>query len=111
MTPRERLLADIRRLADGLPCVSIADGRLRVGVHEARLAGLEPEPDGRSGPEGDAAMAEACSKASAVRTGDGRLALLLELARTDLLPGGVGWKERLQDACGPIGRQRSHTEV
>lgn len=76
-----------------------------------RVAGLELEPDGRSGPEGNAAMAEACSKASAVRTDDERLALLLELARTDLLPGGVGWKERLQDTCGPIGRQRSHTEV
>lgn len=98
MTPRERLLADIRRLADGLPCVSIADGCLKVGVHEARLAGLELEPDGRSGPEGDADMAEACSKASAVRTGDGRLALLLELARTDLLPDGVAWLERLRDA-------------
>ena len=98
MTPRERLLADIRRLADGLPCVSIADGRLEVGVREARLAGLELEPDGRSGPEGDAAMAEACSKASAVRTGGERLALLLELARTDLLPGGVAWLERLRDA-------------
>lgn len=84
MTPRERLLADIRRLADGLPCVG--------------LAGLELEPDGRSGPEGDAAMAEACSKASAVRTGDERLALLLELARTDLLPDGVAWLERLRDA-------------
>lgn len=88
MTPRGRLLADIRRLADGLPCVSIADGRLEVGVREARLAG----------PEGDAAMAEACSKASAVRTDDERLALLLELARTDLLPGGVAWLERLRDA-------------
>lgn len=98
MTPRERLLADIRRLADELPYVGIADGRLRVGVHEARLAGLELEPDGRSGPEGDAAMAEACSKASDVRTGDGRLALLLELARTDLLPGGVAWLGRLRDA-------------
>ena len=43
MTPRERLLADIRRLADELPCVGLADGRLKVGVHEARLAGLEPE--------------------------------------------------------------------
>lgn len=43
-------------------------------------------------------MAEACSKASAVRTGDERLALLLELARTDLLPDGVGWLERLRDA-------------
>ena len=64
MTPRERLLADIRRLADELPCVGLA----------------------------------ACSKASAVRTGDERLALLLELARTDLLPDGVGWLERLQDA-------------
>lgn len=41
MTPRERLLADIRRLADGLPCVGLADGRLEVGVREARLAGLE----------------------------------------------------------------------
>lgn len=98
MTPRERLLADIRRLADELPCVDLADGRLKVGVHEARLAGLELEPDGRPGPEGDAAMAEACSKASAVQTGGERLALLLELARTDLLPGGVGWLERLQDA-------------
>lgn len=98
MTPRERLLADIRRLADELPCVGLADGRLEVGVREARLAGLELEPDGRSGPEGDAAMAEACSKASAVRTGDRRLALLLELARTDLLPGGVAWLERLRDA-------------
>lgn len=98
MTPRERLLADIRRLADELPCVGIADRRLKVGVHEARLAGLELEPDGRPGPEGDAAMAEACSKASTVRTGDGRLALLLELARTDLLPGGVGWLERLRGA-------------
>lgn len=97
MTPRERLLADIRRLADGLPCMGIADGRLEVGVHEARLAGLELEPDGRPG-EGDAAMAEACSKASAVRTDDERLALLLELARTDLLPGGVVWLERLRDA-------------
>lgn len=85
-------------LADGLPCVGLADGRLEVGVREARLAGLELEPDGRSGPEGDAAMAEACSKASAVRTGDERLALLLELARTDLLPDGVGWLERLRDA-------------
>lgn len=93
MTPRGRLLADIRRLADGLPCVGLADGCL-----EARLAGLELEPDGRSGPEGDAAMAEACSKASAVRTGDERLALLLELARTDLLPGGVAWLERLRNA-------------
>ena len=62
------------------------------------MAGLELEPDGRSGPEGDAAMVEACSKASAVRTGDERLALLLELARTDLLPGGVAWLERLRDA-------------
>ena len=97
MTPRERLLADIRRLADELPCVGIADGRLKVGVHEARLAGLELEPDGSRG-RGDAAMAEACSKASAVRTGDERLALLLELARTDLLPDGVGWLERLRDA-------------
>ena len=75
-----------------------ADGRLEVGVREARLAGLELESDGRSGPEGDAAMAEACSKASAVRTGDERLALLLELARTDLLPGGVARLERLRDA-------------
>lgn len=98
MTPRERLLADIRRLADGLPCVRIADGRLEVGVREARLAGLKLEPDGRSGPKGDAAMVEACSKASAVRTDNGRLALLLELARTDLLPGGVAWLERLRDA-------------
>lgn len=73
-------------------------GRLEVGVREVRLAGLELEPDGRSGPEGDAAMVEACSKASAVRTGDERLALLLELARTDLLPGGVAWLERLRDA-------------
>ena len=96
MTPRERLLADIRRLADGLPCVGLADGRLEVGVREARLAGLEL--DGRSGPEGDAAMAEACSKASAVRTDGERLALPLELARTDLLPGGVAWLERLRDA-------------
>lgn len=79
MTPRERLLADIRRLADGLPCMEITDGRLEVGVHEARLAGLKLEPDGRPGPKGDAAMAEACSKASAVRTDDERLALLLEL--------------------------------
>lgn len=98
MTPRERLLADIRRLADELPCMEITDGRLEVGVHEARLAGLELEPDGRPGPKGDAAMVEACSKASAVRTDDGRLALLLELARTDLLPGGVAWLERLRDA-------------
>lgn len=96
MTPRERLLADIRRLADGLPCVGLADA--------SRSASARPgwrdwtEPDGRSGPEGDAAMAEACSKASNVRTGDGRLALLLELARTDLLPGGVAWLERLRDA-------------
>lgn len=66
MTPRERLLADIRRLADGLPCVGLADGRLEIGVREARLAGLKLEPDGRPGLEGDAAMAEACSKASAV---------------------------------------------
>lgn len=43
-------------------------------------------------------MAEACSKASAVRTDGERLALLLELARTDLLPGGVAWLERLRDA-------------
>lgn len=27
-----------------------------------------------------------------------RLALLLELARTDLLPGSVAWLERLRDA-------------
>lgn len=53
---------------------------------------------GGRGRRGDAAMAEACSKASAVRTGDERLALLLELARTDLLPDGVGWLERLRDA-------------
>lgn len=98
MTPRERLLADVHRLEDGLPCVRIADGRLKVGVHEARLAGLELEPDGKPGIGDDAAMAEACSKASAVRTDDDRLALLLELARTDLLPGGVTWLERLQDA-------------
>lgn len=98
MTPRERLLADIRRLADELPCTGITDGRLEVGVHEARLARLELEPDRRPGPEGDAAMAEACSKASAVRTDNERLALLLELARTDLLPGGVAWLERLRDA-------------
>lgn len=43
-------------------------------------------------------MAEACSKASAVRTDDERLALLLELARTDLLPDGVTWLERLRNA-------------
>ena len=98
MTPRERLLADIRRLADGLPCVGLADGRLEVGVREARLAGLELEPDGRSGPEGDAAMAEACSKASAVRTDDERLALLPQLARTHLLPDGVTWPDRLRNA-------------
>lgn len=98
MTPRERLLADIHRLADGLPCARIADGRLEVGVRETRLAGLGLEPDGKVGTEDDAAMAEACFKASAVRTDDDRLALLLELARTDLLPGGVAWLERLQDA-------------
>ena len=56
MTPRERLLADIRRLADELPCVGLADGRLEVGVREARLAGLELGPDGRSGPEGNACV-------------------------------------------------------
>ena len=71
--------------------------RRRIGG-AGRLAGLELEPEGRSGPEGDAAMAEACSKASAVRTDDERLALLLELARTDLLPGGVAWLEWLRDA-------------
>lgn len=98
MTPRERLLADIHRLADGLPCARIADGRLEVGVREARLAGLGLKPDGKPGAGDDAVMAEACSKAPAVRTDDGRLALLLELARTDLLPGGVAWLERLQDA-------------
>ena len=33
-----------------------------------------------------------------INTGDERLALLLELARTDLLPDGVAWLERLRDA-------------
>lgn len=78
MTPRKRLLADIDRLADELDCVRITDGRLEVGTEEARRMGLDPDAsDG---------------------TGDERLDLLLELARTDLLPGGVKWMERLQDA-------------
>lgn len=36
--------------------------------------------------------------AATARTDDERLALLLELVRTDLLPGGVAWLERLRDA-------------
>ena len=74
MTPRGRLLADIGRLAGELDCVRVADGRLELGLEEAKRAGLDP--DGNGG------------------TGDERLDLLLELARTDLLPGGV---RRLKD--------------
>lgn len=75
MTPCERLLADIDRLADELDCVRITDGRLEVGAKEAHRMGLD--------------------LSAADGTGDERLDLLLELARTDLLPGGVGWLERL----------------
>lgn len=78
MTPREWLLADIDRLADELDCVRITDGRLEVGAKEAHRMGLDLSADDS--------------------TGDERLDLLLELARTDLLPGGVRWPERLQDA-------------
>ena len=78
MTPREWLLADIDRLADELDCVRITDGRLEVGAKEAHRMGLDLIADDS--------------------TGDERLDLLLELARTDLLPGGVRWLERLQDA-------------